>query len=204
MGTFVVIVCPLDPTDICALSAPFLVAVCVPVVVCGACKLRPCLSCGLVQATIGVGTVMIPYFCVALTRGGRGTVSPALLRSCTHSYSPRPSMCSVGQRHLHLNTRGGSGSGPGRSSGLGRSLGGPIWGPTARDLAPESSTPVHLKARGRTRGGGGGGLLLWAVVGVVREAPRAECCLPSRRLLRGGGGGLTPPPLGPGFHRRKE
>ena len=51
MDTFVVIVCPLgsnpqssDFGDICALSSPFLVVVCVPVVVCVACKIRPCPS----------------------------------------------------------------------------------------------------------------------------------------------------------------
>ena len=49
--TFVVIVCPLEPTelcfwDICILSSPFLVVACVPGVVCVPCNLRPCLSYG--------------------------------------------------------------------------------------------------------------------------------------------------------------
>ena len=37
-----------------------------------------CNSHALVQATVGVGTVLIPYFCVAITKGGGDFVSATL------------------------------------------------------------------------------------------------------------------------------
>ena len=45
----------------------FLVVVCVPVVACGMRKLRPCLSYSRRRDHI---IILIPYFCVAQTKGG--------------------------------------------------------------------------------------------------------------------------------------
>ena len=49
----------------------------------------PCISYALVQATVGVGTVIIPYIGVAYTRGGGGMYICIYIYLCSKRFAAR-------------------------------------------------------------------------------------------------------------------